>query len=614
MLIKNKLILSTVLLVLSMIVLVLVRQYTANSTNQLTAGVQLTADIENKILSLRRAEKDFLARKDTKYLEQFSVSSEKLANKSKQLQAIFLDFDIDTQSLQQLSRVITSYQEHFFRLAEQQKIIGLHANDGLYGELRKAAHEIEAEIKQLPPHLMTGLLQLRRDEKDFMLRLKPKYIERFSSHYQQLNTQLASQNTRAQSLLEDYNRLFLTFTRAYQVMGLAPDLGLSGTMRTEINSAESLLVDLLTSSTQQLAQIKNKMSVLFYALFTLVLAITVGSSVAVGRSIIKPIAALANLIQRISQHSDLTLRANEKGNDEVADMAKQFNAMVTRFDNIIQDVNASVLTLNATTTQLSSNIESSHQGVEAQLIETDMVATAVTEMVATIDEIARNTSDAADKADETNKHALVGQAGVVETIDQINLLSENLTKSEQQVGQLVQDSQNIGSVIDVIRGIADQTNLLALNAAIEAARAGEQGRGFAVVADEVRTLASRTQDSTKEIENIITHLQSRTQNMVGIIAQCREQGEESSVKARAAGEMLGEITHNIALIMNTTTSVAAAIEEQSTVASEVNKHVVSIRDVADQTAGISDVNAQMSDKLAQQAQTLHDAVKQFKVN
>ena len=129
-----------------MIVLVLVRQYTANSTNQLTAGVQLTADIENKILSLRRAEKDFLARKDTKYLEQFSVSSEKLANKSKQLQAIFLDFDIDTQSLQQLSRVITSYQEHFFRLAEQQKIIGLHANDGLYGELRKAAHEIEAEI------------------------------------------------------------------------------------------------------------------------------------------------------------------------------------------------------------------------------------------------------------------------------------------------------------------------------------------------------------------------------------------------------------------------------------------------------------------------------------
>jgi methyl-accepting chemotaxis protein len=242
-----------------------------------------------------------------------------------------------------------------------------------------------------------------------------------------------------------------------------------------------------------------------------------------------------------------------------------------------------------------------------------MVATAVTEMVATIEEISTNTHEAANKAEATNKNALEGKLGVESTINQIQLLSDSLSASERVVEELAKDSETIGSVIDVIRSIAEQTNLLALNAAIEAARAGEQGRGFAVVADEVRTLASRTQDSTQEIENIINSLQERTKNIVNLMSNCKEQGNESAQQANSAGNKLEEITQDISLIMEMNTTIAAAIEEQSSVALEVNKHVVLIRDVAEQAGKSALQNEAMSEELAQQAQVLHSEVNRFVV-
>jgi len=188
-----------------------------------------------------------------------------------------------------------------------------------------------------------------------------------------------------------------------------------------------------------------------------------------------------------------------------------------------------------------------------------------------------------------------------------------LVSSEQVVQRLAKDSETIGQVLDVIRGIAEQTNLLALNAAIEAARAGEQGRGFAVVADEVRTLASRTQDSTQEIESIITALQSRTQEIVGHMATCRTQGDESSHRAGSAGEMLEQITLDVSTIMDMNTAIATAIQEQSAVAQEVNKHVVSIRDVAERSGKMALQNAEMSEELSQQANVLTAEVNRFVV-
>ena len=175
------------------------------------------------------------------------------------------------------------------------------------------------------------------------------------------------------------------------------------------------------------------------------------------------------------------------------------------------------------------------------------------------------------------------------------------------------DGETIGSVLDVIRAIAEQTNLLALNAAIEAARAGEQGRGFAVVADEVRSLAQRTQESTSEIEGIINTLQQRTQEVVSIMHQCRTQGGESATQATKAGELLGAITVDVQTIMEMSTHIATAIDEQSQVASEVNKNVVRIRDIAEGAAAHSQTNAQTSEEVSEQSRVLHQAISKYKV-
>jgi len=612
--IKFKLMFSTALLGFSLLMMILVNAYTDKAINDISQAIVLTSKIENGILELRRDEKDFIARKLTKYVEKYQAHSSSLKQTIANLDNIFKSNGMEATDLDQLKIAISQYNQHFLSLVEQQKIIGYHAKEGLYGQLRDAAHDIESMLKTSNSNLLIGLLQLRRDEKDFMLRVDPKYITKFDRHFEEINAQFLAINTMPPEQLTQYREKFINLTHAYQAMGMTPDTGIMGEMRSSIHSTQVLLKQMVTSTQLQLDTTKSYMSALLYVFFCLVFTVAILGSVLISRSILRPVNALRNVMVAIGSTKDLTLRANEQGQDELAQMSHHFNTMVNQFEGIISEVNRSVVELNNATEQLSNNIADSHHRVETQLIESDSVATAVTQMVATIDGISINTGDAKNKAQATTQSAQMGQLGVSDTISQIDLLSANLSRSEVEVAKLVIDSQNIGSVLDVIRSIAEQTNLLALNAAIEAARAGEQGRGFAVVADEVRTLASRTQDSTSEIETIITQLQARTKNMVGLIADCLSQGQQSSQKAGAAGKMLTEITNNVTQITDMTSTIACAITEQGVGVAAVNNHIVSIREVASKASGSSKKNSQMSENLSLQAQALHQSVKLFKVS
>jgi len=612
--IKFKLMFSTALLGFSLLMMILVNAYTDKAINDISQAIVLTSKIENGILELRRDEKDFIARKLTKYVEKYQAHSSSLKQTIANLDNIFKSNGMEATDLDQLKIAISQYNQHFLSLVEQQKIIGYHAKEGLYGQLRDAAHDIESMLNTSNSNLLIGLLQLRRDEKDFMLRVDPKYITKFDRHFEEINGQFLAINTMPPEQLTQYREKFINLTHAYQAMGMTPDTGIMGEMRSSIHSTQVLLKQMVTSTQLQLDTTKSYMSALLYVFFCLVFTVAILGSVLISRSILRPVNALRNVMVAIGSTKDLTLRANEQGQDELAQMSHHFNTMVNQFEGIISEVNRSVVELNNATEQLSNNIADSHHRVETQLIESDSVATAVTQMVATIDGISINTGDAKNKAQATTQSAQMGQLGVSDTISQIDLLSANLSRSEVEVAKLVIDSQNIGSVLDVIRSIAEQTNLLALNAAIEAARAGEQGRGFAVVADEVRTLASRTQDSTSEIETIITQLQARTQNMVGLIADCLSQGQQSSQKAGAAGKMLTEITNNVTQITDMTSTIACAITEQGVGVAAVNNHIVSIREVASKASGSSKKNSQMSENLSLQAQALHQSVKLFKVS
>ncbi len=311
---------------------------------------------------------------------------------------------------------------------------------------------------------------------------------------------------------------------------------------------------------------------------------------------------------------DLTINIKLDAKDEMQLIADDMNMMIERTNALVSQVISSANMVVTSSDQSSVASENTRTGVEQQNIELELVATAMNEMSATVHDVAKNASNTANSTRDADKAANQGRTVVNQTIDSINELANKMQQSSNVIQQLEQDSESIGSVLDVIRGIAEQTNLLALNAAIEAARAGEQGRGFAVVADEVRTLAGRTQDSTQEIQTMIEKLQQGAQSAVKSMSEGLEQTEKTVAQAGEAGTTLKEITSAVDQVAMMNDQIASAAEEQSAVAEEINRNVVNVRDVAVNTAENANQTAATSESLKQVASQLQVLVSEFKVN
>jgi methyl-accepting chemotaxis protein len=413
--------------------------------------------------------------------------------------------------------------------------------------------------------------------------------------------------------LQQYNRAFNRLVEVFQQIGLHQDDGMMDVMRASIHATEQQMLALKQQVDAELAQAlshSQTVSVSCFVLLVLMLSLLLWL---ISRSVILPVRQLRSVIADIRRDQDFTRRIDPQGDDELTALSVDLNALLSDVQNLVRTVNQSLLALDQSTQQLNQSARNTSQSMQLQQSETDMVATAVTEMGATIHEIAQTTENTADKAQATNSHAVKGMEQVASTVTQVQQLSARLADAATTAAELDADSVTIGSVLEVIRTIADQTNLLALNAAIEAARAGEQGRGFAVVADEVRMLATKTQDSTKQIELIIRALQQRSKAIVTVLQQCQQQGEQSALQGQTAMQLLREITADVSLIMDMTTQIATAIEEQSHVAAEVNKNVVSIRDLSEDTLQGAKQNHEISQAVASQTADVHHLVDKFRV-
>ena len=304
----------------------------------------------------------------------------------------------------------------------------------------------------------------------------------------------------------------------------------------------------------------------------------------VARSISGPLNKLRSAIETTERNRDLTVRVDIDQNDEIGSVAHAFQGMVNRFREILSDVREMSSHLQNSAQQLANSTEQTREGAAIQMRETDQVATATTEMTHAIEEVSRNAHQAADAANNANRETEKGNHVLEEALGSINNLSNRMDSAGEVIRRVETDSASIGSVLDVIRGIAEQTNLLALNAAIEAARAGEQGRGFAVVADEVRSLAQRTQESTQEIQGMIERLQSSAREAVRSMADGTDEMQRTMTQAARAGESLGAIKMAVSLINDMNTQIASATEEQMAVSQEISRNVVNISDVAKSSA------------------------------
>jgi len=355
-----------------------------------------------------------------------------------------------------------------------------------------------------------------------------------------------------------------------------------------INEAINKQLDKYTmieqSNINLITESNNGVAFSLYLLFVVLLVVGIAISFFLARFISSELNDLTEVIKEIERDGNLRLRAKVNSNDEIGMLTRAFNKLLQNLFMIVLEVKKKGDQLVESADNLSTVADNTRNGVQNQTGEIVQVATAMTEMSASVAEVASITHKASYLADNCNSESESGSEVVKETITVINELVDDVQRSASAIDELKKRSENIGAVLDVIKSISEQTNLLALNAAIEAARAGEQGRGFAVVADEVRTLAQRTQESTGEIENLVASLQSGSQNAFEIMNQSRGKARDTVLKAEEADRSLHMITQSVSNIADLNMQIARATEQQSETAEEVSRNMINIQMVSEDTS------------------------------
>ena len=619
--IRNKLIAIAALVTIGMLGLLVLQHYSSNAIHSLQETRLLNAKIASGMLMLRRHEKDFLARTDLKYQKKFNDAlASTLSIIDTQLEHLQSQ-GLDTTGAGQTREVLQDYGNRFNDLVKIETTIGLDHKSGFYGALRDAVHQVEGKVKALGDHqLMADMLMLRRREKDFMLRWDLKYLDKFNKDFETFATHLNARDYPAASkqeittLMQSYRERFHGFVQGAQEKGLNSKSGIRGKMRETVHQTETLLATMDDKLQAAVVSKENALTKTAWGIAILLLALVIGSVVLVTLSIIRPINRLRGIMQDVAANKDLKIRSDIDGHDEIAEMSHAFNDMIDVFDDSVHEVFQSTVMLSTASEELSMITQNTHDGVQRQQSETAQVATAMNEMTATVQEVARSANDAAAASRTADEQSKKGRQLVADTISGIKSLANEVENTSQEISQLKSETDNINTVLQVIGGIAEQTNLLALNAAIEAARAGEQGRGFAVVADEVRTLASRSQSSTQEISEIIDRLQNRASTVVGAMEQSRQLAHQCVNQADVAANSLDEITTAVSAINNMNLQIASAAEEQSAVAEEINRNIVNINDVATSSTEAANETLQTSRSLAELATELQTVVNQFQLD
>ncbi|ABO24818.1 methyl-accepting chemotaxis protein [Shewanella loihica] len=401
-------------------------------------------------------------------------------------------------------------------------------------------------------------------------------------------------------LVDEAERLFVPanqrITHLEQLLG-GKSGNIAGQLREEIiplyrviDPISGTIAELISLQLKVAGEEKDRVAEIYESSISLFILITLVAAIAsivlgvwINRSVMKPINHIRTQLHTIQQDSDLTVTFEQLNKDELGLISTGLNDVFRHLRGILKGVAEAANSVSDSALALNEFTQISNARIQQQQAETEQTATAMNEMTATVNEVAQSTTAAADSARNADRFAANGNDIVQLSISSMQALSMQIQSTSEVITHLSHESQHIGSVLSVIKGIAEQTNLLALNAAIEAARAGEQGRGFAVVADEVRSLAQRTQEATQEIETMIETLQSGVNEAVTAMDVGIKQVDDANQQTNKAGEALQEIVASVDNITEMNTHIATAAEEQSSVAESINRSIIAISDIASQS-------------------------------
>ncbi|HHF3017559.1 TPA: methyl-accepting chemotaxis protein [Vibrio diabolicus] len=583
--IRQKLYFLGVIAILGIVALLGTSSHFANKSNELNHAIKLVGDLEIRLLNLRRNEKDFLLRSNDKYLNKFDANVDKFLNTEKELASILTSNELP--SSQRFKQDLLAYQKGFQNLVSAYQRYGLDAKSGLLSGYEQAL----LEAKQ------------RSDHQQLLA------LVRFDSAVKsgQFNSDLLV-GLYAPELIKTGKLV----AAQKQVVGVAYDQGLLGETRALSHAVEEQFETFSTALSSAAAKRDEQMSTIKQVITALILGVIFALIWQISRSINTRVNSLLGTIRSISETNNMGLRSDLKGKDELFDISHHLNDLLDKLEQLISGTQEKSAQLTASTDNMHRELEGVMEQFHTQTDHTASMATAVQQMVATIGEISESTSVAVEGVHQAANNAEQGRSVVETTVTNVGQLTSILSNSQQSIGSLNQHVDKIGGAVNIIQEIAEQTNLLALNAAIEAARAGEQGRGFAVVADEVRALASRTHQSTEEITRVVVDIQTQMSTVVADIDQCNDQGQQTLNASEKLDSSLQQIITDMHAIQGNSERIASAIEEQGIVMNQVSGSITELNAISENNMQSAQECLHEVNSVSAQAHDMDEAVAQFK--
>ncbi|MDK9763966.1 methyl-accepting chemotaxis protein [Vibrio sp. D420a] len=613
--IRSKFILINITLFVSVFVYAVYEQMSLDRLESLERAANENLRSSVDLLMLRRHEKDFLARKEQKYAERFDTTAVTLDQRLLDLNQTLISHELNlSDNTSKISQAIESYEYQFRQIVQQVNAIeNPNPSVGLIAVLDKRRNELKHAVeKEVNLTLELALLELVEKDFHYLAHTNDQTSLAFDGALDVFTPYAQNTDTTKQAYLnyrDAVEKLLVANTR----LGLTEELGLKGELRRTVHQAEKAIngvqLEINTAISQASSDTKNTLHLFGFAIVILLSALLA----LIGKSVLTRIKAINQMMESIANgDGDLTVRMNAKGTDELAQLSHSFDAFISKLHANIKDLSGVMTVLTDSSCSSEQAAQKSMSNAEKQKQQSESVATAVNELVMTSNEVAANIENAALSAEKIKGNAHHALQETHATDDSIQVLVTNIEESQTLIDHLEEQSREINQVVTTIQGIAEQTNLLALNAAIEAARAGEHGRGFAVVASEVRELSLMTNNSTHQIETTIQGLTSGIEKTVAKMSESLDQTEHVKRQTKGVVNAIEGIHLQVGEMFDLNSQIATASEEQSVVSAEIDRNITDIAHLSVDTYKVVSGSVRCSEQVSNVSVKLDKIVAQFK--